>query len=77
METSVTLSFAIEPLKYHPEELSLTPVLSGTPLPNQHCHSSGNTVLSLPVDTGGLSLIGFRMARSIDISWASLPTSIS
>lgn len=32
METSVTLSFAIEPLKYHPEELSLTPVLSGAPL---------------------------------------------
>jgi hypothetical protein len=32
METRVTLSFAIEPLKYHPEELSLTPVLNGTPL---------------------------------------------
>lgn len=32
METSVTLSSAIEPLKYHPEELSLAPVLSGTPL---------------------------------------------
>lgn len=32
METSVTLSFAIQPLRYHPEELSLTPVLSGTAL---------------------------------------------
>jgi hypothetical protein len=32
MEKGVTLSFAIEPLKYHPEELSLTPLLSGTPL---------------------------------------------
>jgi len=32
METSVTLSFAIDPLGYYPEELSLTPVLNGTPL---------------------------------------------
>jgi hypothetical protein len=29
METRVMLSFAIEPLKYHPEALSLTPVLNG------------------------------------------------
>jgi hypothetical protein len=32
MEKLFTLSFAVEPLKYHPEERSLTPVLSGTPL---------------------------------------------
>jgi hypothetical protein len=32
MRTRVTLSFAIEPLKYHPEELSLAPVLDGTAL---------------------------------------------
>jgi hypothetical protein len=44
---------------------------------NQRCHSSGNTVLNLPADTGVLSLIGFHMARSIAISWASLTTSIS
>jgi hypothetical protein len=30
METRVTLSFAIKPLKHHPEQLSLTPVLNGT-----------------------------------------------
>ncbi len=32
METRATLSFAIEPLKYHSEVLSLTPVLNGVPL---------------------------------------------
>ena len=32
MEMRVELSFSIQPLNYHPEVLSLAPVLSGTPL---------------------------------------------